>query len=213
MLPLNAHAASNAFQYGASCQRKQAEIQRSFSRFNAWDITAWYNCLLAGLLIIYGLYAYLCEDWLWNGMRDALSIPAEQISNPTGLKPSTGKMSTLKRRIRKGLAWTVLVLVAVGVSFATVGSFWIAKRTLRVHKIGFDGLPARSEVEERLSSVARILSTPSDVDVSHVKMQRLMFYLGWLTAAKVERLCALSEELEQAFETQKCSFRKNPPAW
>jgi hypothetical protein len=214
MLPLNGYPASNAFQYGASCQRKRAELQRSFSRTNAWYITAWYNCLLAVLLITFGLYAYLSmEVCLWNGMRDALSIPAKQLSNPSGLKPSPGKVSTSKRRIRKELYWTVLVLVitlAVGLSFAAVGSYWIINRTLgRVHEIGRNGLPAWHEIEERLSSVAQTLSRPAHVDVSHVMMQQLMFYLGWLTAARVERIGALSKELADAFAAQKGSSRKD----
>jgi hypothetical protein len=214
---LNACAASNAFQYGALCQRKRAEVPRSFSRINAWHITAWYNCFLAVLLLTFGLYAYLCmKDCLWNGLRDALSIPATQISNPSGLKPNSGKASALKRRISKELYWTSLMLVitlAIGLCFATAGSVWIVNRTLgRVHKMGLYDLPAGYEVEERLGSVAQILSRAPRVDVSYIKMQRLMFCLGWLTAARVERLCALSKELDEAFERQNCSFRQNPPA-
>jgi hypothetical protein len=217
MLPLNGCAASKAFQDGASCRRKRAEIQRSFSRINAWYITAWYNCFLAVLLITFGLYVDLSmEDCLWNGMRDALSIPAKEISNESGLKPNSGEVSTLKKRIRNELYWPLLVLeitLAVGLSFATVGSYWLVDRILGcVHQIGLDGLRARHQVEEPLTSATPILSTPTNVDVYHVKMQRLMFYLGWLTAARVERLCALSKELDEAFEAQKCSFRKNPRA-
>jgi hypothetical protein len=157
------------------------------------------------------------KDCLWNGMRDALSIPAKQIGNPSALEPNSGKVHTLKKRISNELYWTNLALVitlAIGLPFATVGSYWIVNRTLRrVHEIGLDGLPAGYEVENPLSSVTPILSAPSQVDVPHVKMQRLMFYLGWLTAARAERLCALSKELDQAFETEKCSFRENPPAY
>jgi hypothetical protein len=147
------------------------------------------------------------EVCLWNGIRDTLSIPAKQLSNPSALKPSAGKASTSKRRIRKELYWTVLVLVislAVGLSFATVGSYWIINRTIgRVHEIGLNRLPTGHEIEERLMSVAQTLSTPSNVNASHAKFQELMFSLGWLTAARVERLGALSKELQDALVAQK----------
>ena len=55
---------------------------------------------------------------------------------------------------------------------------------------------------ERLSDIARNLSTPSQEDAWQTGMERLRFYLGGLAATGAEHVCVLTEKLGSDFASE-----------